>query len=363
MSNIIIGAGMTGLAAGLKTGWPIYEAGSAPGGLCRSYRKAGFQFDVGGGHWMFGDLEIRERISQYSEVPLVDYDRRAAVYLEQTYPYPIQGFLGAEESYYPSSLKGWLLNKFGDAACRFFFWPFNKKYTGGMMDEIIQDDPGKSPIQGSGYNAEFSYPASGWDVVADNLANGQKIHYRKRLAMLEPKMHRAHFDDGSSVYYDKLISTIPLTVLMGVCGRYVFDLPHTSVWVWNIGARATHRTPKDQWYYIPGDNAPFYRVGFYSNVEPLLAPERCVSVYVESVKDCKTDDVVEWLKERGWIGEVIVENKEYIPYAYTWCNHNTDRDKYLNELKEHGIISIGRYGKWKFQGIAESFKDGLMVEM
>jgi hypothetical protein len=30
-------------------------------------------------------------------------------------------------------------------------------------------------------------------------------------------------------------------------------------------------------------------------------------------------------------------------------------------LAEHGIHSIGRYGTWKFQGIAESVQEGLYV--
>jgi hypothetical protein len=38
------------------------------------------------------------------------------------------------------------------------------------------------------------------------------------------------------------------------------------------------------------------------------------------------------------------------------------RERALKVLKGRDIISTGRYGKWKFQGILKSFEDGLSVE-
>ena len=37
ISKFILGAGMTGLAAGLASGLPVYEAADTPGGICSSY--------------------------------------------------------------------------------------------------------------------------------------------------------------------------------------------------------------------------------------------------------------------------------------------------------------------------------------
>jgi len=34
---MILGAGMTGLAAGRASGFPVYEAEETPGGICSSY--------------------------------------------------------------------------------------------------------------------------------------------------------------------------------------------------------------------------------------------------------------------------------------------------------------------------------------
>ena len=44
MNNLIFGSGFTGMSAGIKTKWPIYEATDKPGGICRNYEKEGFTF-------------------------------------------------------------------------------------------------------------------------------------------------------------------------------------------------------------------------------------------------------------------------------------------------------------------------------
>ena len=37
MSVVILGAGVTGLAAGVASGAPVFEAVETPGGICSSY--------------------------------------------------------------------------------------------------------------------------------------------------------------------------------------------------------------------------------------------------------------------------------------------------------------------------------------
>ena len=53
-NTLIIGAGFTGLGASLASGFKIFEAADKLGGICASYRKEGFRFEIGGGHWIFG---------------------------------------------------------------------------------------------------------------------------------------------------------------------------------------------------------------------------------------------------------------------------------------------------------------------
>ena len=62
----------------------------------------------------------------------------------------------------------------------------------------------------------------------------------------------------------------------------------------------------------------------------------------------------------GWLGEVEVADSNWVEYAYTWAWSNSDwRAESLSRLQECGIISLGRYARWVFQGIADSIGDGL----
>src|SRR4029453_3229394 len=98
MSVVILGAGVTGLAAGVASGAPVFEATATPGGICSSYYvrpgtrerlparppdrpRAGdaSRFEIGGGHWIFGGdplvLSYIERLA-----PTRSYTRRSSVY-------------------------------------------------------------------------------------------------------------------------------------------------------------------------------------------------------------------------------------------------------------------------------------------
>ncbi len=77
--HIILGVGITGLAAGMASRWPIYEAADIPGGICASYYVRpeesapltgvpndgeAYRFEIGGGHWIFGgDAAVRQCIN------------------------------------------------------------------------------------------------------------------------------------------------------------------------------------------------------------------------------------------------------------------------------------------------------------
>src|ERR1700730_8245413 len=52
--GFVVGGGMTGLAAGMASGFTVLEGRGCPGGMCASYLKDGYAFEIGGGHWIFG---------------------------------------------------------------------------------------------------------------------------------------------------------------------------------------------------------------------------------------------------------------------------------------------------------------------
>lgn len=425
--HIILGAGMTGLAAGIATSLPVYEASRLPGGICASYymeaghprryvsSEAGrprYRFEYGGGHWIFGgDDEILRFLERYGA--LRAYERKSAVYLpgkNAFVPYPLQYHLAylepelrdralseltsTSESGSIRTMEEWVRYQFGPTLNTLFFAPFHERYTAGLWTRIRPQDNYKTPVDQTlvrrgafeeapetGYNAIFVYPEDGLDGLALRMARDCDVRYGKRAVSIDLDSRSLHFDDGSSLAYQHILSTIPLDKMITMSGIRLecpAD-PHSSVLVLNIGAARGMRCPDDHWIYLPDNNAGFHRVGFYSNVDAHFLPDiqdgvERVSLYVERAflpQDRPADedvdryksDVVRELQEHAFIGDVEVIDATWIETAYTWSwPESTWIDEALHRLEREGITMMGRYGRWHFQGIAASLREGLAAE-
>ncbi len=422
---VILGGGVAGLAAGIASGSPVFEAESDPGGICCSYYlKKGepkrlnrpppdgeaYRFEIGGGHWIFGgDPSVLSFVSR--QAGMKRYTRQSAVFFHagQAYvDYPIQNNLRqvppelrckalVEMARVPGAcrtMKEWLRQNFGEALCHKFFFPFHELYTAGLYPSIAPQDAYKSPvtlahaIQGAfqappsvGYNATFGYPADGLDALTTAMAARCRVRYGKKAIKIDRKDRVVFFADGSVEPYADLICTLPLhqTLAMADLGVDSQPCPYTSVLVLNIGASKGPACPGHHWLYNPDAKSGFHRVGFYSNVDSSFLPQsarkeqNAVSVYVERAYPAGarpdaaqvaaySQSVVNELKEWGFIDEPEVVDPTWIEVAYTWEWPGSDwRREALRVLQEHGIFMVGRYGRWVFQGIADSIRDGFVV--
>ncbi len=372
MKKIILGAGFTGMAAGIKIKAPIYEATQKAGGICNSYVKEGFEFFNGGPHLLFGKGVGLDYIK--SIVPVNEYVKKAGVYYNKMFRYPIQNQAQQKTEFKPGTFKAWNHENFSLQECNLFLDPFNEKYTAGLYNDIIQYDAYKTPAAGTqGFVSTFCDPVNGLSDLVDNMAKQNTIHYGRRVTRIDHIERFVVFQDGKTEDYDRLISTIPLNFLLHMCGVPIeeIDLPFTSVLVLNIGAEKAINTPDDHWVYVPFCKSNFHRIGFYSNIDPNKAPEGKVNLSVEmAFRDIQFDDldtdfimmkVVEELQSWGFIGNVITSDPTWVACGYTWLRSREHRDNHLKWLKAHEIISTGRYGKWHFQGLVDSIKDGFEV--
>jgi protoporphyrinogen oxidase len=333
--TLILGAGMTGLAAGMTSGAPVFDAANGPGGICRSYYLRpgsaeplyqappdgeAYRFENGGGHWIFGgDAPVLDLLGRL--VPMQRYARRSSVFFPDTrtwVPYPLQNHLrfldramataALEEMARPAgryrTMAEWLTESFGQTLTDLFFEPFHDLYTAGLHRTIAPQDPYKSPVDfplalrgaldeapAVGYNTTFLYPAAGLDALARELAARCRggIEYGKRAVRIDHTARQVEFADGTRQAYARLLSTLPLHQTLAMAGletRAATD-PYTAVLVLNIGARRGSECPDDHWLYIPRSRAGFHRVGFYSNVDRSFLPASArkdgdrVSIYVE----------------------------------------------------------------------------------
>ncbi len=425
--SLILGAGMTGLAAGWVSGLPVYESESVPGGICSSYYVYpgqpgriysspddgdAYRFEIGGGHWIFGgDPTVLHFIR--SLTPVKSYKRRSAVFFSEQdlyVPYPIQNHLGYFDKEIakkaldeimiapkgnPKTMSDWLEQSFGQTLTQLFFAPFHEKYTAGLWTRIAPQDSYKSPVnlsivrQGAfdrtppavGYNVTYIYPNEGLNTLAGRMAERCNVNYDKSVERIDAVKKEVSFRDGTSAGYENMISTLPLNKTIEIAGLEPNGEPdcYTSVLVLNIGAKRGKECPSDHWLYIPDSDSGFHRVGFYSNVDISFLPISSrkendrVSIYVERAyrggekpSDAEIDiysrAVVKELQSWKFIEGAETVDPTWIEVAYTWSWPNSKwRSDALRLLEEREIFPVGRYGRWIFQGIAESIKDGFFV--
>jgi protoporphyrinogen oxidase len=342
--------------------------------------------------------------------PARKYHRRSAVYFlreGRRVPYPLQYHLsyldkdtagqaveemGAPLTGSPVSMAEWLEARFGPGLTQKFFGPFHERYTAGLWREIVPQDNYKSPVDmalvrrgaaerrtvDAGYNAAFLYPETGLDGLADAMADQCDIRFNRRVVEINTRQRVLAFADGGKAGYDRLLSTLPLNRMIELSGIQTEQPqdPYTSVLVLNIGAIRGPRCPDDHWLYVPDAESGFFRVGFYSNVDRAFLPASArtgtaVSLYVE--RACpggqrpgtrETEDyiraVVTELQQAGFICEVEALDPTWIDVAYTWSRTDSQWPRQaIKELESRGIFMAGRYGRWRFQGIAASIREGL----
>jgi protoporphyrinogen oxidase len=416
---------MTGLAAGMASGLPVLEAAQRPGGICCSYYvvpggdqplaevpddDGAYRFEHGGGHWLFGgEPTVLRFIADLG--PVRRYERRSSVYFPDTrryIPYPIQNHLrffdhptivaALAEMARPqgsvSTMAEWLVGTFGDTLNRTFFAPFHDLYTAGLYTEIAPQDAYKSPVdlplalRGAfagtnpvGYNTTFVYPHGGLDLLARRMAGRCRVAFDQRVVRIDVENRVITLADGATREYQALLSTLPLNRVMEMTGMATAMRPDpfTSVLVVNLGGTKGEACPDDHWLYLPHSMGGFHRVGFYSNVDASFLPASArgagdrVSLYVERSfrggerpsdvaigRYC--DLVVEELRDWGFIERAEAVHPTWIDVAYTWSWPGSRWvAEALRLLEDKGIYQIGRYGRWRFQGIADSIRDGFVA--
>ena len=424
-SIFILGAGVTGLSAAYASGLKVFEASAYPGGICSSYSirvgekerlmtppedEDAYRFEIGGGHWIFGgDPAVHRFLRRFSE--LKTYHRRSAVFFPQSnqyVPYPIQDNLrfldgnmvskALQEITNPqgktNTMKEWLSYHFGPSLCRFFFYPFHELYTAGLYDVIAPQDSYKSPVNvgkvvegafnevsPAGYNVSFAYPSEGLNTLTRLIAKKCLIDYECPVNRIDVKSQEISFADGRCIPYDALISTLPLNKTLAMADLSTADesAPFSSVLVVNIGAERGGLCPNEHWLYIPESRSGFHRVGFYSNVDDSFLPasrrkgKTGVAIYVEKafeggVKPSEDETakqvagIVAELQDWGFIKEVDIADPTWIEVAYTWNRPcSAWKDAAVKKLRKFDIYQAGRYGRWNFQGIAESIQEGLFM--
>ncbi len=424
---VILGAGITGLFAAYFLeqvnfhNYEIFEKENIAGGLLRSFHLNGFTFDISG-HWLHlnnpTSSAIINEIIKLEDLRLIN--RNAAIFYKEhlaKYPFQInlaglpptiiyeciEGYISRNR--YKNKIQNfenWIYAKFGKGLARHFFIPLNKKlHTTSLknltthwtmkyvpkttLKEMIYGALGVSS-QKIGYNSSFLYPSqNGIQVIIDNLQ--KKIHKKIKTCHEAKKINlknkTIYFTNGTNVKYERIINTIPLKKFLSILEEPANEnlnvlakyLKHNSVINFNLGFKK--KMPYDyHWIYFPEKIYSFYRLGFWSNISPTLAPQNKSSLYGEiPIPPTFTKTKIEKLTERAiqqtlnFIkmspNDVVIKKNLLIKYAYVrydkWREKNIK--KILKKLQEINICSGGRYGEWKYSSMEDAIWDAkILVE-
>jgi protoporphyrinogen oxidase len=421
---VVLGAGLAGLSAALHLQDHeevlVLEKEDRPGGLCRSFVKDGFTFDLTGHLLHLRRPEIRSLVeSLIPQDRFARIDRRAFIHSRGVFtPYPFQvnthglppevvkeclmGFveaLGAGEvgsgEVALLSFKQWVLRTFGAGIARHFMIPYNEKLWLTDLDEVTCDwvswsipRPTLSDVvdgalgisrKSFGYNPSFLYPKSGGiQILPEALAARVRgITCRAEVASVDAARRAVTLRSGGEIPYDHLVSTMPLPKLLAVTRglpRGVADaargLRHVAVINLNLGVERVLQRDK-HWVYFPEKEYPFYRAGFPASFTEAAAPEGCSSIYLEIAlrpgepwdADLLFEQARQGLIRAGVLSaqdRIVCRQAFHIDPAYVIYDKRRREivPRALEELAARGIHSIGRYGAWYYNSMEESMADG-----
>jgi protoporphyrinogen oxidase len=417
-SVVILGGGPTGLGAAYRlceigdVAVRVFEQNADAGGLASSFTDTrGFTWDIGG-HVLFSHYEYFDRLMHdLLGDAWLTHNRESWVWMcDRFIPYPLQnnihrlpreefmrclrGLVAAQTAHNDGlrHFGDWVDSSFGVDLAASFMRPYNYKVWAYPLEElsfqwvgervaavdllrIVENALDGKEDTGWGPNNRFRFPLRGgtgaiWKALAARLPNGV-FRPNRRCVRIDTSRRLVRFDDGSSEHYDRLISTIPLNVLVTLADIEPLKpaaekLRYSTTHVVGVGLRGP--TPphlrKKCWMYFPEDNCPFYRATVFSNYSPHNVPdiEQFWSLMVEiaesPVKPVDRSALVDSAID-GLIATKLVDSASSVSHAWLhsapqgYPTPFLHRDELVHsllaELETRDVYSRGRFGGWKYE--------------
>lgn len=398
--DLIIGAGITGLSFANFTSnkdFLIIDKDSEIGGYCKTIKQDGFTWDYSGHFFHFRNKAVENYIlSQMNDKEVITVQKNTQIYYKGKYiDFPFQKNIHQLEkdefidclydlffNEYKSlkTFKQMLYTKFGKSIAEKFLIPYNEKLYACDLDLLDVDAMGRffpfadkieiikniKDTDNKSYNSTFTYPRGGAIEYVNSLAkrvDNSKISLNESLLEINVKEHIAK-TTKRVISYDKLISTIPLPILLDKCSLSYDENIYSwnKVLVFNLGFDKKGDDKINNWVYFPEDHYIFYRIGYYDNI---FDDER-LSLYVELGFDNNTTinplDFLEKVLSDLKKAKIITDHKlisfhhVVMDPAYVHINKQSEQNKEVMHkyLSENDIYSIGRYGDWKYCSIEDN---------
>jgi protoporphyrinogen oxidase len=339
---LVLGAGVTGLAAGAELGERavVLERAARAGGLVRSECFGGYWFDRVLHLLHFQDAALRERVRALLGEVMAPCPPDAWVQTAAgSARYPIQLNLRtlpaeargrcledlARAAEAPAAVDSvapaydeYLLRSFGRALCELFYLPYNRKLwrrplrdmvPGGQTWNIVRPSlqearrgaaPAEEGADGRGaYNADAFYPrppagvpVRGMEVLTRALAERTPgLRTGWTVDSLDPARREVTAVRGAERVtwgYEQCLSTLPLPAVMRMCGgappalrEAAAGLRHNAVLSAAFCIRGPRPRAPGAWRYYADPSLCFTRLIFMTELDPLAAPEEGWGVMAE----------------------------------------------------------------------------------
>lgn len=416
MENIILGAGIAGIAAAYELKQNdidsiILEKNNSWGGLLDNFEINGFRFDKFV-HFSFAKSDYVNDI--FYKTPLIKHKPLSSNYYKGTWLkhpaqnnlYPlnkdeqdkiIHDFKARKQSSISeiSNYEEWLRIQYGDYFAENFpmiytkkYWTVNAKdletkWVGKRMYkpsiEEIENGCNTDVTPNTYYTKEMRYPKQGgYKAFLKPMINGLTIKTNSKVEYIDLRKKKVSLINKQSYNFENLISSLPLTE---IC-KLIINVPsevlnaskklnYTSGYIISLGFNKPDIANK-LWFYIYDQDILPARVYSPSLKSPNNAPKGCSSMQAEiyfnkGVKLDKTDlDILEEtivkFVEMGLFKheDLIVKDIRSEKYANVIFDHNIYKNRkiVLDYLSKNNIISVGRFGEWEYFWSDQSMLSG-----
>ncbi|MGK7346501.1 MAG: FAD-dependent oxidoreductase [Candidatus Nitrospinota bacterium M3_3B_026] len=339
MSVLILGAGPCGLTAAwefLRRGVhaTVVEKDSAVGGLCKTIKRGGYQFDLGGHRFISADRRLVEDVKALMGDRLLVRDRKSVIrFADREYCYPINigdvlsksgpwmsarfaaGYLASATGLYHSpapeeSFEAWIDRRFGRPLNELFFKPYTEKLWGIPASRLSADWAGRrisllnakdavlKALKISGkrprtYAAKYLYPRGGigeiFEIMAGEIERlggrvvtcAEAVSLKTRDGRIEEVVIR-HKDGAMEPFGARnVLSTIPLDRLASMIDPGAPALPWRALRFLNVTLSGVEDLSPNTWMYTPEPDVIMTRVQEPKRRSPESAPPGRTSVMLE----------------------------------------------------------------------------------
>ena len=407
----IVGAGLSGLSLsfhlGHSPGTVIFEAKSHYGGHIHSEVRDGFTWDDGP-HISFTSNEYVKSLfsdcvdGEYEELYITAsnwfsghwIDHPAQTSLWQV-PEPlrsqcVESFLEANDkpTTTPANYQEWLDQAMGPVFAANFPAKYTRKYwtleprqldvdwIGARIlrperDDVVKGAQGPLPQSMYYLNSRSArYPSRGgfW-AYAHKLAEGAHIEYGRRLERVDLKKRVLCFSDGSSVNYERLVTTTNLRSFIEMTDDVPTEVADAaqrllSSQFWRVDVAVAHEARRPElWLYVYDEDKLSVRMSSIETFAPSNAPKGKTGIQVEvygsvykplppngaEVASKVVDELIEFglVDSPESIESVSVKRVNTGQIIYD-LNRREALSTVNAYLAKHGVERAGRYAEWKY---------------